>query len=120
MTDPARGKVASVGLGTGRMTNVTATVRANPRWNGHCGASSQRRAVTSDTAAFGFRFPGHVLRMIEFHVETFVEAIRKGLARRIVAVDVLMTNRTHRNVRRGELRQMTTGAVFMPGKVGSH
>ena len=102
------------------MASVTATVRAHARWNGQRGASAQRRAVTRDTTAFGFRFAGQVLRMIEFHVETFVEALRKGFARRIVPVDVLMTNRTHRNVRRGELRQMTTRAGLVPWKIRLH
>ena len=58
-----------------------------------------------------------VLRMIELHVEAFFESIGKGFARWIVAVDVLMTDRAHGNIRRRELRQVTTGAVFVPGKI---
>ena len=56
--------------------------------------------------------------MIEFDVEAFFERIGKSFARWIVAVDVLMTNRTHRNIRRGELRQVTAGAILMSGEAG--
>ena len=61
-----------------------------------------------------------MLRVIEFHVEAFFELIGESLARRIVAVHVLMTNRAHRNIRRRKLGQMTTGAIFVAGKTRPH
>jgi hypothetical protein len=54
-----------------------------------------------------------VLRVIELHVEALFEFIGERLARRIVAVDALVADRTHGNIRRRELRQMTTGTIFV-------
>ena len=64
----------------------------------------------------------HVLRMIELHVEAFLEFVREGFARRIIAIDGLMTDRAHRKYGRGELRQVAAGAIFVtrkdrPGRV---
>ena len=55
----------------------------------------------------------HVLRVIELHVEALFELIRKWLARRVIAVHVLVTDRAHRNIRRGELRKVTAGTGFV-------
>jgi len=60
-----------------------------------------------------------VLRVIELHIEALFEFVRKKLSRRIVAVHALVTDRTHGNVWRRELRQMTTSAIFVAGKTGS-
>ena len=54
-----------------------------------------------------------MLRVIEFHVEALVEPIGKSSARRIVPINILMTDRAHRNIRRRELRQMTSRARFV-------
>ena len=72
--------------------------------------------MTGSASVFGAGRAAQVLRMIELHVEAFFEPIREGLARRIVSVDVLMTDRAHGNIRRCELRQVTTGAIFVSGK----
>jgi hypothetical protein len=75
--------------------------------------------VTSDATTFRLGAAGHVLRVIEAHVEAFFEAIRKGFAWRVGPVDILMTNRAQRNIRCGELRQMATGAIFVTRKAGT-
>ena len=72
--------------------------------------------MTANTPIFGFGIPTHVLRMIEFHVEGFLESIGKCFARRIVSVNALVADRTHGNVGRRELRQVTTRAVLVAGK----
>jgi hypothetical protein len=41
-----------------------------------------------------------------------------GALARIAAIDGLMANGAHRNIRRRELRQVTTSAVFVAGKLG--
>jgi hypothetical protein len=48
--------------------------------------------MTSNTTAFWFGVPIHVLSVIELQVETLVETIGKGLSWRIVPVDILMTD----------------------------
>ena len=58
--------------------------------------------------------------MIELDVEAFFERIGKCFARRIVAVHRTVTDRAHWNVRRGELRQVTAGAILMSGKTRPH
>jgi hypothetical protein len=57
-----------------------------------------------------------VLRVIELHVEWFVEARRKIFQRWIVAADVGMADGTHRDSGRGELAAMTISAGFMTGE----
>ena len=61
-----------------------------------------------------------MLRVIELHVEALLKLIRKGFARRIVAIHVLVTNRAHGNIRRRELRQVTSGTRFVTGKAGTN
>ena len=72
--------------------------------------------MTSNAATLGPRGAGHVLGVIELHIETLFEAGGKSLPRRIVAIHTRVTDRTHRHVRRRKLRQMTSGAVFVAGK----
>ena len=76
--------------------------------------------MTSRATAFWSGVAGQVLRMIEAEVEVFFKAIGKALAWWIAAIHALMANRAHRNIRRGELRQMTTGAIFVAGKIRPH
>ena len=72
--------------------------------------------MTSNAASLWPRRARHVLRVIELHVEAFFEAGSESLPRRIVSVHARVADRTHRHIRRGELRQMTPGAVFVAGK----
>ena len=62
------------------------------------------------------RCTGHVLSVIEFNVEVFIKTIGESLSRWIAAVDILMTDRAHRNIRRRELAEMTSRAGFVTGK----
>ncbi len=76
--------------------------------------------MTSDATAFWSGVAGQVLRVIEAQVEGFFKAIGKAFARRIAAIHALVANRAHRNIRRGELRQVTTGAIFVARKIRPH
>ena len=75
--------------------------------------------MTRDTSAFRFSVTAHVLRMIETDVKAFFEAIGEAFAGRVAAIDGLVADRAHRDVRRGELRQVTTGAILVSGETGS-
>src|SRR6185437_2835377 len=55
--------------------------------------------------------------MIDFRVEALLELIGESFSRGIVAVHVLVANRAHRNIRRGELCQVTTGTRLVTGEV---
>ena len=48
--------------------------------------------MTTGATILRARTAGHVLRVIEFDVEAFFERVGKSFARRIVAVDVLVTD----------------------------
>jgi hypothetical protein len=80
----------------------------------------QRRTMTSDATAFRSGVAGQMLRVIEADVEGFFKAIGKAFTRRIVAIHALVANRAHRNIRCRELRQMTSGAIFVAGEIRPH
>ena len=73
--------------------------------------------MTSEATVFWSGVSGQVLRVIEADVEGFSKAIGKAFARWIAAIHGLVADRTHRNIRRRELRQMTTGAIFVTRKI---
>ena len=75
--------------------------------------------MTCRAPAPGSGGAGHVLRVIELHIEALFEFIGERLSRRVVAVHRTVTDGTHGNVRRRELRQMTTSAVLVSRKTGS-
>lgn len=120
MADAAVAQVAAIRLRLRRMAGVTAGVRIQAGRYRQRRAAPQSRTMTAGATILWFRVAGHVLGMIEADVEILFEAIGKALARRIVAIDVLMTDRAHRNIRRGELCQMTTGAIFVTWKIRAH
>ena len=66
--------------------------------------------MATDTARLWTSCARQMLRVIELHVEALFESIRKSFARRVIAIHVLVTDRAHRNVRRRELREVTTRA----------
>jgi len=72
--------------------------------------------VTRVTAVAGPGCARHVLRVIELHVEAFIESIGKRLTRWVVPINTGVADRAHGNGRRGELSQMTAGAGLMAGK----
>ena len=85
------------------------------------GNSERRRASTAATMAgcTSTRRPGgavHVLRVIEFDVETFIELRRETFQGRVAAVHVGMTDDTHRNCRRYKLPGVATDAGLVSGK----
>ena len=61
---------------------------------------------------------GHVLGVIELHIEAFFELVRESFQRRITAAHVGVADRAHRHIRVGKLRQMTTGAILVTRKTG--
>ena len=119
MADAARCQVPAIRGRIRRVTGITAIVRAHARGNRQGYAAPQRARMTTDATVLRARAAGHMLRVIELHVKALVELVRESFARRIVAVDALMTDRTHRQRRRGELRQVATGARFVSWEVRS-
>ena len=61
---------------------------------------------------------GVVLRVIELHIEAFVETRREILQRRISALCIGVTDETHRNRRRCELSAMTISAGLVTREAG--
>ena len=74
--------------------------------------------MTSNAAALWPRRAGHVLGVIELHIEALFETAGKSLSGRVVAVHTRVADRTHRHIRRRKLRQMTSGAVFVTRENG--
>ena len=72
--------------------------------------------MTTTASILRLGAPGHMLRMIELHVEALFELVGESFARRIVAINTLMTDRAHRERWRGELCQVATGACLVSGK----
>ncbi len=120
MTHSTRCEVTSVRLRIRRVTAVTAPVRIQTCGYRQCRAAPQRRTVTSDATALRLGIPRHVLRVIETDVEALFETIGKASAWRVAAIHTLMADRAHRNIRRSELRQMTTRAVLVTRKTRTH
>ena len=60
--------------------------------------------------------PVHVLSVIEFDVEAFVELRREVFQRRVAAVDVCMTDDTHRDGGGYKLPGVATDAGFVSRK----
>jgi len=115
----ARGDIASVRLRVRSVASVTTVVSGESRWNRQRRAAPQRGDVTRRTTGRWPRRAGHVLRVIELHIEAFFESVGKSLQRRVVPIHVRVADRTHGNVRRGELRQVTSRAVLMSGEARS-
>ena len=74
--------------------------------------------MTRSTAILRPRSAGHVLSMIELHVEGFFELARESFHRWITAAHTGVTDRAHGHTRVGELRQVTAGAIFVAGEAG--
>ena len=91
------------------MTTVAAVVRRKIRRNRQRDAAVRRRVTTVATLRRPRR-AFHVLRVIELHVEVFVERRREIFERWIPALRVGVADETHRNRRRRELSAMTIGA----------
>ena len=75
--------------------------------------------MAGNTTIPGPRGSGHVLRMIELHVKALFEFIGESFQRRIVAAYAGVADRAHRHVRRGELRKVAAGAIFVSGEARS-
>jgi hypothetical protein len=57
-----------------------------------------------------------MLRVIEFDIETFIKLRREILQRRVAAVDVRMTDNTHRDSGRYKLPGVATDTGFVSRK----
>ena len=115
----ARCQIASISRRVRSVAGVAAIVRAHSRGNRQGRAASQRSTVTTHASVLRPGAASHMLRMIEPHVEAFFEFVRESFARRIVAVDALMTDRAHRQRRCGELCEVATGASLVSGETGT-
>jgi hypothetical protein len=92
MTDAAGTQVTTVHLGIGRMTGITAGVRIQSGRDRQRRAPPQGRAVTGDAAASGPAVAGQVLCVIKADIEILFKAIGEAFARRVIAIDGLMTD----------------------------
>ena len=88
----------------------------------HAAGNRERRGPSTATTMAGRTStrrssgPVHVLSVIEFDVEAFVELRRKVFQRGIAAVDVRMTDDTHRDGGRYKLPGVATDAGFVSRK----
>ena len=64
------------------------------------------------------RRTSQVLDVIELHIETLFESVRKALQRWTIAANIRVADRAHRHVWRSELRQMTARAIFVARETG--
>lgn len=97
------------------MTTVAAVMRRQIRRN-RKSYSAVRRRVTAIATLRRSRFALVVLRVIELHVEAFIESRWKILERWIAALRVAVANQTHRNCRRRELSAVTISARLVSGE----
>ena len=79
-------------------------------------ASIDGRVVATGATSLRTRRARVVLRVIELHIERFVETGGKILQRWIAALRVGVTDQAHRDRRRRELSAMAVGARFVAGK----
>ena len=119
MADTTRSNLAPIGSRVGCVAPVATLVGAHPDRNREGNAAPQRRVVTGGTAVLRPDVAGHVLRVIELHVEAFFELMRKGLARGIGAIHVLMTDEADRAIGGVIFGSMTFNAVFVTRKTRS-
>ena len=90
-------------------------MRSEIRWNRERD-SAIRRCVTAVATLRWPRVTLVVLRVVELHVEAFVETRGKILQWRISALGIGVTDETHRNRRRRELSAMTIRAGLVTGE----
>jgi hypothetical protein len=95
--------VTSVRLRARSVTRVTLVVRRKSGWNSQRHSAPQRSAMTRAATIVWPRSAPHVLRMIELEVKALFESVRKSFQRRIVPINVRVTDRAHRHVGCGEL-----------------
>jgi hypothetical protein len=109
---PIRGRVWCV-------TRIATIVGSNPVGNRQAYAASQRCVMTRPAAALWSGIAGHVLCVIELHIEALFELIGKSLPRGIGAIHILMTDKADRATSGVVLSSMTLNAVFVAGKAGT-
>lgn len=120
VANSARGDLAScVRFTRRRVTRVAVVVCCEVGGNRQACAAVRGRTMATRATTLRARGAGVVLRVIEFHVELFVEACREIFQRRIVAADVGVADRTHRDSGRSELTAMTVSAGFVTGETWS-
>ena len=117
VTNSARGKFPSRRRFTvRRVAGVTLVMGRHARGN------RERRGASAAAAMAGRASTGrpggafHMLRVIEFDVETFIKLRRETFQRRVAAVDVRMTDDTHRDGGSCKLPGVATDAGFVSRK----
>ena len=117
VTDTARCDLTSGGrFARRRVTRVATVVCDEVRGNEKTSAAIEGCVMTTRAASLRASGPRVVLRVIEFEVEGFVEPDWKSFERRVVAVDVCVTDRAHRHLGRRELAAVTVCAGFVTRK----
>lgn len=88
----------------------------------HARGNGERRGASTAAAMTGCTPTGwsggavHVLRVIEFDIETLIELCWETFQRRVAAVHVCMTDDTHRNGRRYKLPGVATDTGLVSWK----
>jgi len=116
MTNTARSDLASGFRFTRRRVATVTTSMGREVRRDRQRDSAIRRRVAAVATLLRFRRAAHVLRVIELHVETLVEARGKTPQWWIAALRVGVTDQTHRNRGRRELSAMTVSARFVTGE----
>ena len=104
---------ARVGFTFRRVARVAVAVCGNVRGDRQARAAIHGRVVTAGTTSLRASGTSVVLSVIEFDVESLVEARRKTLQRRIVAGDICVADNAHRYRRRRKLRAVAVSAGAM-------
>ena len=98
------------------MTGVAVVVGRKVRGDRQTRAAIQGGVVTACATSLRPGGTGVVLGMIEFDVESFVEARGKTFQWRIVAGDIRVADNAHRYRRRRELTAVTISASLVTGE----
>ncbi len=117
MANPAGGDLATArGLAAGSVTRVALVMRGDGCWNRKRKAPVSLCAVTARASILGTSSRAHVLRVIEFHIEAFLESCWETSQRRFAATGIRVANEAHRHRRCSELPKMATSTLFVSGK----
>ena len=113
VANAARRDLASSGRFTRRRVTSVATVVGRQICRDRQRDAAIGGRVTAVATLLRSRGAGHVLRVIELHVEAFVESRREIFEWRIAALRVGVADQAHWNRRGRELSAMAVGAGFV-------
>ena len=119
MADATGSNLTPIGSRVGCVTRITTVVGSHSDGNREGHSAPQRRVMTRRTTVLWLGVAGHVLRMIELHIEAFLKLIGEGLPRGSGAIHVLMTDEADRAIGGVIFGSMTFNTVLVTWKAGS-